>query len=106
MVISGNASKDNKSKIIQKMDLLKSTVLTNLQRGNIEAQISQNILLTFFEKVGQGENFSVLIFTRSKVIFDFQVKCQTKRFAIRMQSTHLMKITDLQRFIGLAFMDS
>ncbi|CAG9812367.1 unnamed protein product [Chironomus riparius] len=37
------------------MDLKATTVLTNLQRGNIEAKISTSITLSFHEKCGQGE---------------------------------------------------
>lgn len=36
------------------MDSKATTVLTNLQRGNIEAKISGKIELNFFEKVAQG----------------------------------------------------
>lgn len=34
---------------------MKSTVLTNLQRGNIEAKIRTKIDLTFFERCAQGK---------------------------------------------------
>ncbi|KAG5667417.1 hypothetical protein PVAND_015398 [Polypedilum vanderplanki] len=37
------------------MDSKATTVLTNLQRGNIEAKISTSISLSFHEKCGQGE---------------------------------------------------
>lgn len=37
------------------MDLKATTVLTNLQRGNIEAKISSAISLNFFEKCAQGQ---------------------------------------------------
>jgi hypothetical protein len=38
------------------MDSKATTVLTNLQRGNIEAKISASITLSFHEKCGQGKN--------------------------------------------------
>lgn len=37
------------------MDAKSTTVLTNLQRGNIEAKISSTIALNFFEKCAQGQ---------------------------------------------------
>lgn len=40
------------------MDSRSTTVLTNLQRGNIEAKISTSISLSFYEKCGQGELFA------------------------------------------------
>lgn len=37
------------------MESKETTVLTNLQRGNIEAKISSKITLNWFEKCAQGE---------------------------------------------------
>lgn len=37
-------------------DLKATTVLTNLQRGNVEAKVATAVSLNFFERVGQGEN--------------------------------------------------
>ena len=37
------------------MDTKSTTVLTNLQRGNIEAKISTTITLNFYEKCAQGQ---------------------------------------------------
>lgn len=39
------------------MDSRATTVLTNLQRGNIEAKVAASISLTFHERCGQGEKF-------------------------------------------------
>lgn len=45
-----------------------TTVLTNLQRGNIEAKIKTKIELTFFEKCAQGEIWNSLEITRKSSI--------------------------------------
>lgn len=40
------------------MDSKATTVLTNLQRGNIEAKVAASAILSFFERCGQGRNQS------------------------------------------------
>lgn len=39
------------------MDSKSTTVLTNLQRGNIEAKVSTAVTLNFYEKCAQGHIF-------------------------------------------------
>lgn len=41
------------------MDSKSTTVLTNLQRGNIEAKISSTITLNFYEKCAQGQKIKL-----------------------------------------------
>jgi hypothetical protein len=51
------------------MDSKATTVLTNLQRGNIEAKVSTSISLTFHEKCGQGDESE--IFTLNLFVSNF-----------------------------------
>lgn len=63
----------------------KSTVLTNLQRGNIEARITSTIDLNFYEKCGQGQSSFAQIQFRNTNKVDFtgevsddEIRCHIK----------------------------
>ena len=51
------------------MDSKATTVLTNLQRGNIEAKISTSITLSFHENCGQGSKNNIISFEIFFLIF-------------------------------------